>query len=147
VDPLDKIRERIAEAAPARAIPFLVAVENMRANQRDHRQRVRDSHLMGAKSLGMESLVGKSSEDEMGDIIVTGDISQNSSDTAKPTSALGTAATAAIGAGTLAAGILLNSWMQPAPIPPPVIEQPTQPATDNRSLQTGLSVERGGALK
>lgn len=146
MDPVREIQDRLAQAAPAKAIPFLVALENFRANQRDHRQRVRDSHLMGAKALGMESLVGKASEDDMGDIIVTGDISQNSSDTAKPNSALGTAATAAIGAGTLAAGILLNSWMQ-QPTPTPIIDQPTQPATDNRSLQTGLSVERGGALK
>lgn len=146
VDPLQQIRERLADAAPAKAIPFLIAVENMRANQRDHRQRVRDSHLMGAKALGMEGLVGKSqSEDDMGDIIVTGDITQRS-DGAKPTSALGTAATAAIGAGTLAAGMLLNNWMQPATAPG-VQPQPTvQQAEDARRLEAGLSVERGGAL-
>ena len=149
MDPLDQIRERVAESFPATMVPFLAGLENWRANQRDHRQRVRDSHLMGAKALGMESLVGKNGEDDMGDIIVTGDITQTAPAAEKQSSSMGSAATAAIGAGALAAGMLLNNLMQPKQAEPVQSTQPPaiiQPA-DRSSLQTGLTVERGGALR
>ena len=47
-----------------------------------------------------------------------------------------------LGLGAAATQYLAGDAQQA--VQPPAV---TQPATDNRSLQTGLSVERGGALK
>lgn len=147
-DPLQQIRERVAEVAPTRVLPFLAALENFRITQRDHRQRVRDSHAAMAKAAGMESVLKPQSDDDMGDIIVTGDISTSASTSQRgELGQFGPAVTAAIGAATLGAGMWLQSWLS-QPAPQPTVTQPpavTQPAPDDR-LSTGLTVERGGAL-
>jgi len=75
MSPSEKIAERVADLAPGLAAAAkAVAIQDHRASLRDFRQRVRDSHRMQAKALGMGDVVSDSSDDDMGDIIVTGDI-------------------------------------------------------------------------
>lgn len=52
-----------------------MGMEDHRRLLRDSAKRIAESHRMGARSVGMEDIVSKESEgDDMGDIIVTGDI-------------------------------------------------------------------------
>lgn len=78
LSPAEKIAERVADIAPGLAAAAkAMAIQDHRASLRDFRQRVRDSHRMQAKTLGMGDVVSESSDDDMGDIIVTGDIHYN----------------------------------------------------------------------
>ena len=52
-----------------------MGMEDHRRLLRDSAKRIADAHRMGARAVGMEDIVSKESEgDDMGDIIVTGDI-------------------------------------------------------------------------
>lgn len=52
-----------------------MGMEDHRRLLRDSAKRIADAHRMGARAVGMEDIVGKDNEgDDMGDIIVTGDI-------------------------------------------------------------------------
>lgn len=138
-----EVMERIAEQYPARGIPFLINLENLRSNLADHRQRVRDSHLMGAKAMGLDGLVGKSKgrEDDMGDIVVTGDITNSGGAPAGTPGWLGPVLAALGIAAGVPGGMMLNSMLNQDKTPAAVVA----PATDTE-LGTSLSVERGGAL-
>lgn len=75
LSPAEKIAERVADIAPGLAAAAkAVGVEDHRRMLRDHARRVMDSHRMQAKALGMGDVASESSDDDMGDIIVTGDI-------------------------------------------------------------------------
>lgn len=75
MSPSEKIAERVADLAPGlAAVAKAVGLEDHRRMLRDHARRVMDSHRMQAKALGMGDVVSESSDDDMGDIIVTGDI-------------------------------------------------------------------------
>jgi len=69
----EKIQKRIADAAPTKVIPSLIAMDDFRKSQRDYRQRVKDGHKASMAALGI-NVSDSEEEDEMGDIWVTGDI-------------------------------------------------------------------------
>lgn len=71
----EKIAERVADLAPGMvAAARAMALQDHRRTLNSYQKRVNDSHRMQAKALGMEDVVSDSPEDDMGDIIVTGDI-------------------------------------------------------------------------
>lgn len=71
----EELGDRFAEGAPARQIPFLLGVENLRYMWRDWRIRNRDDHALSMKALGAESTKTMTSAEaeDMGDITVAGD--------------------------------------------------------------------------
>lgn len=73
--PLEETAERLAESSPARTIPFLIGLENMRGMMAHWRQRNMDDHEMNKQLLS--NAAGTEFEsaepEEMGDINVSGD--------------------------------------------------------------------------
>jgi len=72
--PTQEAADRIAEGLPGlKLAASAVGLANHRAILSDHLQRVRDSHKMQARALGMEDLATDAETDDMGDIIICGD--------------------------------------------------------------------------
>lgn len=70
----EKIAQKVADLAPGMvAAARAMALQDHRRTLNSYQKRVNDSHRMQAKALGMEDVVSDSPEDDMGDIIVTGD--------------------------------------------------------------------------
>jgi hypothetical protein len=70
--PAEQVAERSAEAYPAlSAAAAAVGLQNHRQALSSHEQRVRDSHAAQMRAIGMEPT---GSPDEVGDILITGDI-------------------------------------------------------------------------
>lgn len=70
--PLEQVAERSAETHPAlSAAAAAVGLQNHRQALSSHEQRLKDSHAAQMKAIGMEPTGGA---DEMGDILITGDI-------------------------------------------------------------------------
>ena len=75
--PMEEIAKRVSEAgAGLVAAAKATAVQNLVANQSAHRRRVEDSHRLGMQTLGMmeESDFAKPGDEDVGNIIVTGDV-------------------------------------------------------------------------
>lgn len=73
--PQQEIAERVAEGAPGLGVAaYGQAIQDHRRMMADYRTRVADSHRWEAKSLGVEAGDAKPGDDDMGDLIVTGDV-------------------------------------------------------------------------
>ena len=70
--------ERAADSLPGLgAAAYAIGLEDHRRALHDFAQRVRIDHRMGLRTLGMEDLAQQPSEDDMGDIVICGDITNN----------------------------------------------------------------------
>jgi hypothetical protein len=148
--PAQELAERSAESIPAlQAAAAAVGLQDHQRMLRDHARRVRDSHRLGAKAAGLDDLPADAGGDDLGDIIISGDITntylpaQSTPPAAKPdmtnaTNGLTNLARAAIiGASLLSGGIggaiplvanLLFSKPAPAPVATPAPAPPAPPA-------------------
>ena len=141
--PLKEIGKRTAEAgAGLVAAAHAVALKNFNVDQAAYRGRVKDSHRFGMTTAGMkeEQMAPSTSEDEdenMGDIIVTGDVYGNRAIEAlqgQPPStgprSLGILSKLIVAASLLAggagAGVLVNEFLSSDP--PAAVD--TDTATD-----------------
>ncbi len=164
--PMQEMAERTAETAPGlAAAAHMEAVQNFRHLNADHRRRLADSHRWQGASLGQTvSDPSEKKEDDVGNLIVTGDVygsdaaeiirslqsvaepSQGPSEPAKQTgwvSNLGKAALVAAGlstAGGLGAAVpwLLGAYEKPEAMNTTIVE-----AADFQRL--GIEVVPGGA--
>lgn len=73
--PMEEVGERLAEAAPAKSIPFLIGLEHYRSMMSDYRNRTRDDHKLNTKLLTEQAGLDMepAEPEEMGDIMVSGD--------------------------------------------------------------------------
>lgn len=139
--PLEEIAKRVSEGATGLATAaHAVAVRNYAVSQGDYRHRINDSHRAGMKAIGLnrDELSASDAEDEMGDIIVTGDVygdraiaglqRQSPPDREAPSSrtlpSLIVAASLLVGGAGL--GVLVADWLLPDP--PAAVD--TDTATD-----------------
>ena len=88
--PRQTVAKTVAEVAPKLAVAAkAIAIDDHRRLLRDNAARVADSHRAMAKAIGMEDTVAPAArEDEVGHLIVTGDI--NVADPASLQQAIGT---------------------------------------------------------
>ena len=71
--PMQEVADDVADTLPKiEAAAHLSALEDLRRNQAALRRRVQDSHKWQAAALGMETTDAE--EDEMGNLVLTGDI-------------------------------------------------------------------------
>jgi len=68
--------ERVAETSDLTAAAFAVSIQDMQRQLRDSSRRIRDSHKIGMRDAGMP-ISNEGDGDEMGHIIITGDIVGN----------------------------------------------------------------------
>lgn len=118
--PMEEMAERVAEGAPGLAVAsHLAALDNWRRQQLDYRRRVRDDHAVQVKSLGGEA-TDMSGDEEMGNLIVTGDIIGNNADQILH----------ALTGGQ-------EQPQQPQQPTEPATPQPTEPTTPQQPVQQG----------
>ncbi len=144
--PAQELAERAAESIPSlQAAAAAVGLQDHQRMLRDHARRVRDSHRVGARAAGMDDIAAEPTGDDMGDIIISGDITntylppplaaQTSQPTAAPASNSAPAAPglsnwtkAALVAASLASGgvgaaiPLLTNLLSNKPAPPPATQ-------------------------
>lgn len=128
--PLEEMANRAATAgAGLAAAAKAVAVADHKRMLDDHARRVRDSHRLQMKKLGLE--VNDAEDDEMGDVFVCGDITTTTATqppaTTQPTSAAApkilpyvlaaALAGGGLGLGAAALPTLLSRGKQPVPAP------------------------------
>lgn len=127
--PEQEATERITEGLPGiKLAGAAVGLANHQQMLADHLQRVRDSHKMQARAMGMEDLATDQEPEEMGDIIICGDGCFNSKPDPVP----------------------ITSPPPPAPAPPPpattaAVEQPPSLASQAAKL-AALMAGMGGAV-
>jgi phosphoenolpyruvate-protein kinase (PTS system EI component) len=152
--PMEEIAKRTAEAgAGMAAAAKAIALEGMRANGHEYRQRVRDSHALGMRLLGYD--VGENGNGAMssgaGDIVVTGDVYGDEAVNALRKRVMGMApqpapaktnnplVAAALGAALLAGGMAIPKFLEKPPAPPVPVETTERPlsyeATDIEAVQ------------
>lgn len=69
--PVQEVTERLAEHVPARTVPFLIALDNMRSMFSLKQQKDREDYAIQKRALGVEDV--EVEPEEMGDISVAGD--------------------------------------------------------------------------
>lgn len=115
---MEEIAERVAEGAPGLGVAAqLSALDDWRRNQQAHRKRVYDSHKLQTAMLGGE--VSNVTEDDVGHLIVTGDIYGFNSDRILQ----------ALAGGQQQDGTQPQQPEQPPPSQPPA-QPPTQETKD-----------------
>lgn len=98
---VQEIAQRAAETGPGLAAAAkAVGLQNHQRMLRDAANRVRDSHLAQMKAAGFDP--GNAPEDDMGDIIITGDIQYAPAPATEPTSPASTPAVVSSPLSTLA---------------------------------------------
>lgn len=86
--PAAQMAERASEVIPGLgAAAFAVGLENHRRTLHDHAQRLRTDYKIGLRALGVQDDLATSqpSEDDMGDIVICGDITNNIDGRTSPT--------------------------------------------------------------
>lgn len=82
--PVEEMGKRFGEVVPGlKAAAGAVGLESHRRMLRDHAQRVRDDYKIAAWAAGFEGKVADMPEDDMGDIIITGDLNFGGSTSAE----------------------------------------------------------------
>lgn len=106
-DPFQVLRERAADSIPGLgAWAHIIGIQNIKRVMQAAHRRTDDGHRAMARAAGMEDIVAKAPEagDDMGDVIITGDIT-----TTSPTAPMPTQEQGGIGkAGLALAGLLLG---------------------------------------
>lgn len=99
--PAMEMAERVAETLPGlKAAAAAVGLQDHQRMLRDHARRVKDSHRLMAEAAGLKV---DESVDDMGDIIITGDITHQPPKE-KPPAPLGTLAKVGMAAALLGTG-------------------------------------------